>query len=291
MSSISDLSVEFVHVYLPHLDERRAELAACAAKQWGMPIVEAYEQVGLTVSTVIMLDDYFAPAGTDIARHGRLLREACEAVDVRVDHLAHEADCAESVALMRAHLSPEPWHDDSSSNPSTRAVGSEWLENGDPTRIERVRSEVVGALSSISNDREVELQVRAPRQPRGRHAIHLDVELSSELAGSSARLWACPTLSAWWQLIRLGMLSDEECGKPVAPPRTQSRPDAPPLPARRTLTLLEPRFLEVEHAVRVILERVSLPGVWRRRLREGEQLVDSHEHLKRIAYMFVPGEF
>jgi hypothetical protein len=41
----------------------------------------------------------------------------------------------------------------------------------------------------------------------------------------------------------------------------------------------------------VILEPVSLPSAWRRQLCEGGKLVDSHEHLKRSVYMFVPDDF
>ena len=236
-AATSDLSIEFAHVYLPELDERRAERAAQAARQWAVPVIEAYEQAGLTVSTVVMLDDYFAPAAADTVQGGLLVREACEAAGVRVDHLARESDCAESVSLMRAHLADEP----------------------------TVRRRTEGAIG-------------------------LRVDLHDEHPTSAARIWSCPILSAWWQLIRLGMLEDEH-GVPVAPPRTQSRSQAPPFHARYTLTLLEPRFLEIEHAARAILERVRLPDAWLRRVREGRRTDDQREHLRRIAYMFVPAGF
>jgi len=294
MAAVSDVSIEFAHLYLAHLDEEQAELAARAAQRWLNPLIAGYEDAGLTVSTVVMLDDYFAPEGTDIGEKMHLLQEACRASGVRVDHVAHEAACAESIDRLRTHLRQEPRAGDGSSRPPLEDIGSEWLANGDPARGRRREPQAVGLLSLPhvkEVGRQAEGQARARLRPRGHHSIHLDIELWRDEHGADTQVWACPTLSAWWQLIRLGMLRDETSGKPMAPPGTQSRVDAPPLPARRTLTLLDPRFLEVEHAVRVILQRVSLPEAWRRYLREGEHAPDPLEHLERIAYMFMPPGF
>lgn len=291
MSSLADVSVEFAHLYLVNVDEEQADVAAYLASQWLKPVVEAYEDAGLTVSTVVMIDDYFAPPDTKIDEKVQILENACKHAEMRIDHIVYESACAESIDRMKIHLQREPHRGDGSSNPPPEDVGSAWLSNGDPPRSVPSDDEIVGPLARIrvptgASDRQTTL---APA--RGHHSIHLDVQLFKAQGASRDRLWACPALAAWWQLIRLGMLRDDQQGRPQLPPRTRSREGAPPLPARRTLTLLDPRFLEIEHAVRAILERLNLPEAWRRYLRDGPALPSVHEHLDRMAYMFVPGGF
>jgi hypothetical protein len=293
MAAVSDVSIEFAHLYLANLDEEHAEASARLAKQWLAPVIAGYEEAGLTVSTVVMIDDYFAPEGTEIEEKARMLQDACMEAGVRVDHVAYEAACAESVEQMQARLHQEPRRGDGSSSPPPADTGSDWLSNGDPPRGKHWEPATVGRLFRQPEEGKGQAGQRAKAHTpaRGHHSIHLDVQLWKSERGSDSRLWACPTLAAWWQLIRLGMLRDERSDRPVAPPRTQSLPNAPPLAARRTLTLLDNRFLEVEHAVRAILERLSLPEGWRRYLREGEELPSPHAHLERIAYIFVPADF
>jgi hypothetical protein len=291
MAAMADLSIEFAHLYLANLDEAHAEAAARVAKHWLTPMIAAYEEAGLTVSTVVMMDDYFAPEGTDIEEKAVILQDACLEAGVRVDHIAYEAACAESVEQMQVRLLQEPRAGDGSSSPPPADIGTDWISNGDPPRGKQPEPGAVGRLfRQAGSESQLEDQGAAQKPARGHHSIHLDVQLWNRERGADARLWACPTLSAWWQLIRLGMLRDES-DRPVAPPRTRSRSDAPPLPARRTITLLDSRFIEVEHAVRAILERLSLPEAWRRYLRQGEAPPSPHEHLERIAYIFVPSGF
>jgi len=293
MTSLADISIEFAHVHLGQLDEQGAEQAARMAAGWLMPLVGAYEDAGLVVSTVVMVDDYFAPVDTDVAEKVTLLRDACEAADVRIDHVVREASCAESVGLLRRRLAVEPRVGDGSASPAPADTDSEWLANADPPRRDWRTPPSVGrmARSRLSGGPVAAAEVRARGAARRQHSIHLDVQLWKDVRGQdTTRLWACPALAAWWQLIRLGALLDAD-GRPSAPDAAESRSGAPPLPARRTLTLLDPLLLEVEHAVRVILERVMLPDAWRRHLREGAEPAGTHEHLKRIAYMFIPAGF
>jgi ribosome-associated protein len=133
MTGIADLSIEFAHLYLGQLDEQEAERAARLARRWLGPVLTSCEDAGVAVSTVVMLDDYFAPEGTDLEAMVRLLDDACAAEGVRIDHLAHESACAESVVQMRAHLCREPREGDGSSVPPP-AIGAEWLANADPPR-------------------------------------------------------------------------------------------------------------------------------------------------------------
>jgi hypothetical protein len=294
MAALADISIEFAHLYLPHVDEERAAASASLAARWLLPLIAAYEESGAKVSTVVMVDDYFSPEEVEVEVEEKavMLKEACVSAGLRVDHVAYESACAESVERMRSRLRQEPRKGDGSSKPPTAEIGSGWLSNGDPPRGRQSEPEAVGRLFlQPGSGGAVEAPVRAAIPARGHHSIHLDVQLWKDGRGSDSRLWACPTLAAWWQLIRLGMLRDEQTGAPVAPPRTQSSPDAPPLAARRTITLLDNRFLEVEHAVRAIHERLSLPEAWRRYLREGERSPGPYEHLDRIAYLFVPTSF
>src|SRR5690606_34192407 len=103
-----------------------------------------------------------------------------------------------------------------------------------------------------------------------RHSIFLDVQLWDEANGR--RTWSCPFLAAVWQLLRLGMLRN--MGERVAVPRTHDdgypedwdrlapvvklNPNAAPFSAYRTLSILSPRFLGIEHAVRTILSQVAV---------------------------------
>jgi hypothetical protein len=153
---------------------------------------------------------------------------------------------------------------------------------------------------------------RTPWQPpqesaRRRHSIFVDVELWDERDGQ--RTWSCPMLAAVWQLIRLGLLRDQ--GRPVVTPQdwTDSRfpdhwddlpavirlkPKAAAFTAYTTLSVLSPRFLPVELAVRTILSQFAcdegiLGEATNRASRDAMPLPD--ELVDRIRYVFAtPGE-
>jgi hypothetical protein len=276
MASVSDVSVEFGHVSLASLNKRKARLAARAAARWAMPVVNAYERAGLQVSTTILLDDYFARPGTDVAGKFALLSDACKEYDVRVDYLVLESEVARSVELLYARLGLGRRR----TTPDYSSVAPWWLEDTDP-------AEAISLLARHDSERPT-----APEQlPRDLHSVGLCLELFRDEAGSSSRRWSCAMLAAWWQLIRLGLLIDPQSKVAVAPPHTESRAGASAFPARRTLTLLEPRFLAVEHAVRSILLSTSLPDEWRTRIRKGDSDDQPADLLTRIAYIFVPTSF
>jgi hypothetical protein len=116
---------------------------------------------------------------------------------------------------------------------------------------------------------------RAPWQPpresaRRRHSIFVDVELWDEHDGQ--RTWSCAMLAAVWQLMRLGLLRDQ--GRAVVtpenwpdslfpdrwddfPPVVRLNPQAAAFSAYTTLSVLSPRFLPVELAVRTILSQFA----------------------------------
>lgn len=126
----------------------------------------------------------------------------------------------------------------------------------------------------------------------GQHRISLEVELYDD----SDRPWACPTLAAWWQLVRLGALEFLEGVD--APTGTERLTEGLPFGARRSLTVLSPEFLEVEHAVRTILTQVHMEDEflqWLTRDRSGRARVALPSRvtslaiadLAEISYLFV----
>jgi hypothetical protein len=149
---------------------------------------------------------------------------------------------------------------------------------------------------------------QAPQESaRRRHSIFVDVELWDER--DRQRTWSCPMLAAVWQLMRLGLLRDR--GRPVVTPQDwfdqrfpdswddlpaviQLRPKAPAFAAYTTLSVLSPRFLPVELAVRTILSQFACDGgilteATDRAARDGMKLPD--EIVDRIRYVFAaPGD-
>ncbi|MBU3065794.1 hypothetical protein KO481_30250 [Nocardia sp. NEAU-G5] len=213
-----------------------------------------------------------------------LAREsACAQTSIFADGvpLGEPIPVAEMVA---ARLVPEPAPDDNGGRPPTAESG--WLCNGrrsslsEPTQAMRPRTYVPPKAFS-----EYE------------HTIFIDVELWSRAVvdGAEQTRWSCPFLAAVWHLLRLGMLRHN--GEPVVvpqphaltepepapewdgsglkdganlpdsawpqrwadvPPVIQLHSDAQPFAAYQTLSMLPKRYIEIEHAVRVILDHLDL---------------------------------
>lgn len=294
----SHLSVELDHLYMEdfllgaaHLRTRIAQVAP-----WYETAVRAFElrhRVGRPrISTCFLVDDYF---GDLIPPYELLpqLREAAAAEGLRIDYLARESGCAvadevELAGLVAGRLVSVPVQGTTGSRPPTAESG--WLSNG-----RRTPSEAAEALRPQPWQPPVEAEAR-------QHSIFLDVELWDERDGR--RIWSCPMLAAVWQLLRLGLLRDN--GRTVTQPRpvprelpsewsamppvVQLNPKASPFHGYRTLSLLDDRFLSVEHAVRVILNQVAQdPEVMERVLqRAGQEGVPvPAEVTGRIAYVFM----
>jgi hypothetical protein len=193
------------------------------------------------VSTCVLVDDYLASPGPPAEVVPVLVSAAADS-GLALDYLARESACVESDGVPVARLV-----EDLLRRPDRRRAG--WLGTGDP-----------------------------PARPHGRrpgderrHAIPVDVELWDE--DGDGRTWSCAFLSAVWQLLRLGIELD--AGEPVTQPRAWAgplpdkwagihpvlrlNPAAAPFPAHRTLSILPPRYLPVEHAVREILARLPRP--------------------------------
>jgi hypothetical protein len=262
---MSHLSIELGHLYLEDLlagPGRLRELFAEAAP-WARAAAELQPVDRPRVSTCFLIDDYFS----SLAGPAEVLPELLEAANeagVRLDYLARESACARVTGpagavspaqLLIARLVPEPPPSTNGGRPPAEESG--WLSNGlrSPDETDVTAMEVAT------------WQPPAQTASRG-HSIFVDVELWT--GSGENRVWSCSLLAATWQLLRLGLSRQlgEPLVEPVDPPQTwpatwgelpgviRLNPRAKPFAAYRTMSVLSPRFLPVEQAVRTILSQV-----------------------------------
>ncbi len=235
------------------------------------------------------------PARTPAKVLPRLLKAAREAGEdegggLVIDYLARESACAQTsvfvdgvplgepipvAEMVAARIAPEPAPKDTGGRPPTAESG--WLCNGR-------RSSLAELTQAMRQRSYVPPKVFSEYE----HSIFIDVELWSryEANGIPLTRWSCPFLAAIWHLLRLGMLRYN--GSPVVapqlrvpnepnapdgvtepdstwpdrwsdvPPVAQLNPEAQPFAAYQTLSMLPKRYMEIEHAVRVILDHLDL---------------------------------
>jgi hypothetical protein len=293
------LSVELDHLYMEDYLEGRSQLPRRFAQlvPWFAATVEAFAARHAVsqprVSTCFLIDDYFSELIPPAELIGSLLEAAGQA-GLQIDYLAREAACAQTGGIslaeqVSARLVSVPTQGTNGARPPT--IESGWLSNG-----ARSPSGPAEAMRRREWGPPVEAEAR-------RHSIFLDVELWNQLNGKT---WSCPMLAAVWQLLRLGLLRDH--GRSVLtpqplpdgplpdrwhrlPPVIKINPDAQAFHGYRTVSLLEQRFLPIEHAVRVILSQVAqdaeaMAQVARRAAKEGMPVPD--DITARISYIFLP---
>lgn len=295
----SHLSVELDHLYMEDFargeDHLRARIAQVAP--WFETAVRTLKAGRLTrrprISTCFLVDDYFS----DLIPPRELipmLSEAAAKEGMRIDYVARESACAvvdgvQVAAIVAGRLVSIPVEGTDGSRPPVAESG--WLSNG-----QRSPAGPAEALRAQPWKPPVEAEAR-------QHSIFVDVQLWSEKEGGE-RLWSCPMLAAVWQLSRLGLLRDH--GRTIIQPQplpeqlpgewsampavVQLNPNATPFHGYRTLSLLDSRFLGIEHAVRVILEQVAqddevMERVLQRANQEGMPV--AQDVTGRIAYTFV----
>jgi hypothetical protein len=302
---LAHVSVEVGHLYMEDLGGGPAAVRRtfAAAAPWvrtaQMPRAVGCERKSIRVSTCFLIDDYFSRFSTPASVIPMVLA-AAEREGVQIDYLARESACAAADGISPADLTLgslviEPVPGTTGGRPPLTETG--WLTNGQ---------------RSPSTSRGEAMAKRTPWEPplesaRRRHSIFVDVELWDERDGH--RTWSCPMLAAVWQLIRLGLLRDH--GRPVVTPQDWGEPHFPDnwddLPAvirlnpqaaaftaYSTLSLLSPRFLPVELAVRTILSQFASDSnvfaeTTGRATRDSMQLPD--ELVDRIRYVFAaPGD-
>ena len=296
---LSHLSIELGHLYVEDFAAGPDRLVTHFRQV--APWAETARQVGAAavpgrrarISTCFLIDDYFTPFSSP-AEVVPALVAAARDNGLVIDYLVREAGCAVAdgvplAGLLEARLVPDPPRGTTGLRPPTTETG--WLSNG-----------------RRSSDRAGPAAMAGPRvwmppaqNAATRHSIFVDVQLWD---GTGAeRTWSCWHLATVWQLLRLGLLRDR--GAAVAVPRNwegeypddwdelpsvlRLNPAAPPFSAYRTLSVLDGRFLPVEHAVRTILgqvlvEAAVLAQTIDRARDEGLELPT--EISDRIAYVF-----
>ena len=302
---LSHVSVEIGHLYMEDLagGEFAVQRTFAAAAPWvraaQSPQAIGCDKESVRVSTCFLIDDYFSRFSSP-AKLIPMVLAAAERAGVRIDYLARESACAGAGGMSPADLTlgrlvTEPVAGTTGGRPPLTETG--WLTNGQ---------------RSPSTSRGEAMSKRVPWQPpresaRRRHSIFVDVELWDEEDGH--RTWSCPMLAAVWQLMRLGLLRDH--GRPVVVPQdwpdplfpdnwddlpavTRLNRGAAAFAAYTTLSVLSPRFLPVELAVRTILSQFAcdnslLEAVNKRAARDSMKL--PAELVDRIRHVFAaPGE-
>ncbi|GII66475.1 hypothetical protein Skr01_65600 [Sphaerisporangium krabiense] len=296
---LSHVSVELGHLYMEDFQAgpERLEAQFRRVAPWLEAVRSAWRgRVGsqsARISTCFLIDDYFSRFGTPAALAPMVL-DVAERCGLRVDYLARESACATADGLDLARLVADrivsdPPPGTNGSRPPVMESG--WLCNG-------VRSPSGAGAQAMGKERRWAPPVQNAK--RG-HSVFVDVELWDEKGAE--RVWSCPFLASVWQLLRLGALRDNGA-LPVRPrPRPAAWPedwdalpavvrlrdDAAPFTAYTTMSVLSPRFLPVELAVRTILSQVAVDPEVLRQLKErgGEEGVElADELVDRVFYVF-----
>jgi hypothetical protein len=279
--------------------QRTFAVAAPWVKAAQAPRAIGCEKNSVRVSTCFLIDDYFSRFSSP-AHVIPMVLAAAKREELEIDYLARESACATAGSVSPASLTlgslvTEPVPGTTGGRPPVTETG--WLTNGQ---------------RSPSTARGEAMSRRAPWQPpresaRRRHSIFIDVELWDEHDGQ--RTWSCPMLAAVWQLMRLGLLRDQ--GRPVVTPQDwtdqrfpDSWDDLPPVirlnsqaaafAAYTTLSVLSPRFLPVELAVRTILSQFACDAALLAEARtraERDAMPLPAELVDRMRYVFAtPGD-
>jgi hypothetical protein len=297
---LSHVSIELGHLYPEDLAAGRTRLRELFEDTvpWEQAARRTVRTMGRRprISTCFLVDDYFGNIPGPRELVPRILGAAEEA-GVTVDYLAREAACARAPGtgispadMASALLVDEPVPGTLGVRPPARESG--WLCNGS----RGTPQDPVAAMDPTS-------VWTPPLQSSARqHSIFLDVQLWNE--ENDVRTWSCPMLAATWQLLRLGLLRDQgrapvQAEPPPTPWPTEWRdmpaitrlgPTADPFCAYRTFSILSPRFLFVETAVRTLLEQLCQdPDVVQQiELRAGDEGFPLPAELTdRVGYAFV----
>ncbi|WP_052681135.1 MULTISPECIES: SCO2522 family protein [Frankia] len=311
---LSHLSVELGHLYMEELVDGSVDLPAYFGRiaTWTGPDQLAdlarVPRSRLRASTCVLVDDYAAaPLGPDVVVPRLIAAARC--AGLTIDYIARESGCAAPMDGAAALAGPRPAASLADlveglivADPAAGFNGNRppvhengWLCNG-------VRSPAGGARQAM----RAPVAWQPPVENRAhRHSIFLDVEIWREQG--AGRRWSCPFLATVWQLLRLGQL--RVLGRPAATPVGIDPDDLPatwaqfptiaqlpghaaPFTAYRTLSVLDGRFLPVEHAVRMTLGQVAVdPIVAEQTLRRaGRENVPLPAELPdRVGHVFLGG--
>lgn len=307
---LSHLSVELGHLYMEDLAEGATDLREYFARiaPWVDPprlaSVARVPEGRLRASTCLLIDDYFGSLRSPSRVVPEILAAAADC-GLRIDYLARESACAQPAAvppaahvdgislaeIVESQIVADPPIGTNGSRPVPQESG--WLSNGQRTPIAATPQAMTAAG-----------RWKPPAENGARrHSIFIDVEMWS--GAEVDRLWSCPLLAATWQLLRLGLLRvyGENAVTPIdlasddlpaawadLPAVGRLTPRAAPFAAYRTLTVMDNRFLTVEHAVRTILAQVKsdpLAAEQTVRRAAAERITLPAEVPARLSYVFL----
>lgn len=250
------LSFEVGHLYLDDIATGSKSKGQKKMRQFFRPIVgmvdavrKSYTIEANDYSTCFMVDDYGKLESTTPEEVlGGIVLPAAEAVGLRIDYIVREGGCARLAGPFMSSLSGITT--DSYTTPTLQE--SVWL-----SRLERLQ----GGKPT-------------PQSEPDMGSVRMDIELARNVDGTTT--YSCPFLAAIFQNLRLGLLYDPSNPDTIAQPVEefgdnwgklpvimQLRKDAPPFEAFRSFSYLSERFMEVENAVRSILDSLvlaQLPG-------------------------------
>jgi hypothetical protein len=300
---LSHLSIELGHLYMEDFaagpERLRSQFTRVAP--WARTAKDAIV-AGLDtrrkarVSTCFLIDDYFTRFSSP-AEVVPVLQATAQEAGLDIDYLARESACATAkgialAELVAGRLTPLPPEETNGSRPPVQESG--WLPNGSRSPDNHGREAMRGK------------EWLPPSEIGARnHSVFVDVELWHDRGKS--RLYSCAFLASIWQLLRLGVLRSEGASvvRPVPigahqltedwddlPPILRLRENAPPFCGYRTFSVLPSRFLQVEHAVRVILSQFVpqpeiLDQITERGTRDG--MAVSRDVTERVDYVFFNG--
>lgn len=299
--ALSHVSLELGHLYMDDYlaGTKRLEEQFRRVRPWAEAArsvtAAACGQQRPRISTCFLIDDYFTRFSSPAEVLPNVLAAAASC-GLAIDYIARESACAVTdrvplAEIVAARLTALPPVGANGSRPPLMEVG--WLSNGQ-------RSPGVDVREAMNRPAWL-----PPEETEAvNHSIFVDVELWSENDGR--RTWSCAFLASVWQLLRLGMLRN--AGRNVVtpvpmpadfpdewddlPPVVQVTDAAAPFCAYRTQSVLPTRFLNVEHAVRVVVGQYSaLPTVIDQiATRSGrEHLELPADVTERIDYVFFSG--
>ena len=276
------------------VDDVRGIAKRCArlSAAWLGPYLE---RLGTRASTCILIDDYFRVQNelldglkwTTVAAE---VVSAYQAEGIEVDFVASEAGIAASVSELLDRLVPTPDPGAGSvagAGTEAKGAGSLWINNLEPKPPSAPSA--WAARSSGGAPPPARVSSAALSVTR-QHSLRVDVEVArrAEPANGRDQPYSCPLLAAWWQLLRLGVVGDVGADKEFAHAIARFSDRDRSFRADASLSLLPATVLDVEAAVRLILQHVVRPPVgWDGAVHDGDAVGFHDSVLRRIAYVFV----
>lgn len=248
------ISFESLHLYAgdPNF-QKQLESGASLAAKWHTALTDVYSSA--TLVNKVFVDDYSEtkqmPSREEIIA---AVRENYEQAGVALDYIVFESDCAATTNFIRERIIREPQESEGSFSPFenfryddlNEHLNFEYVDRRlNPDSRDAKRRGFSAKIREVRND--VGISVRLGRKASG--------------GGTPTTIWSCPTVAAWWQLIRLGVLEDIDApNENCAPKGSWSRQhrSLPEFACHRTISLLAPSYIGVEHAVRTILSNMLI---------------------------------